>query len=52
METRIIGRHDLARLVNRVGLNALMDGIIDRLARTFADREFDRRDLRARGGLH
>jgi ornithine cyclodeaminase/alanine dehydrogenase-like protein (mu-crystallin family) len=52
METRIIGRHDLARLVDQVGLNILMDGIIDRLARAFADPEFDRRDLRARGGLH
>jgi ornithine cyclodeaminase/alanine dehydrogenase-like protein (mu-crystallin family) len=52
MKTRIIGLHDLARLVARVGLNALMDGIIERLARAFADPAFDRRDLRARGGLH
>lgn len=52
MKTRILARHHVARIVAEVGLDALMDEMIDRI--TTAVREYDgaRTLVRPRDGFH
>lgn len=52
MKTRIVARHDIARIIDSVGLDPLMDEMIERIEE--AVREFDgsRTFVRARDGFH
>ncbi len=52
MKTRILARHHVARIVHEVGLDALMDDMIDRI--TTAVREYDgtKTFVRPRDGFH
>lgn len=52
MKTRIVGRRHIARIVEDVGLDALMDEMIERITRAIADYDGSRTFVHPRDGFH
>lgn len=52
MKTRVIGRRDLAAIVSAVGLDRLMDEMIEALVEAVRNHDDERTDVRRREGFH